>query len=97
MSAALLLLTLLHVTGVRNWAPTDPAPVSRAGRVYVITGTVDGTRYTTQQLFMWGSQHFEVGRDYTIVKQDDRSLTVIVPDKKGRPVKERLDIVGAEQ
>lgn len=96
MIATLLLLTLLHITGVRNWAPTDPAPVSRAGRVYVITGTVNGTRYTAQQLFMWGSQHFVIGQDYEVLKSDPQSMTVLMYDKKGHKIQERLDVTGVE-
>lgn len=86
-----------HVTVVRDWAATDPAPVSRAFKTYVVIGTVGATRYTTEQMFSWGSQHFAVGTDYEIVKSDDKSLTIVMHDKKGREIKERLDVVGAEE
>jgi hypothetical protein len=39
MSSAQSPAPVLHVTAVRDWAPTDPAPVSRV-KCYVITGTV---------------------------------------------------------
>lgn len=87
----------LHVTGVREWSPTDPPRVSRAFRTYVIVGTMNGSRYTAQQLFSWGSQRFTVGRDYEVTKADATSLTVIVPDKKGRKNTERLDVTSIEE
>jgi len=87
----------LHVTTVRDWQPTDPAPVSRAFRVQVIEGTMGGSRYTAQQLMSWGTSRVHVGEDYEVVKADDRSLTVIVKDKKGRENKERLDVTGVQQ
>jgi hypothetical protein len=87
----------LHVTTVRNLAATDPPPVSRAFRVYVIVGTVGKMRYTTQQIFSWGSQRFEVGKEYQVLKQDAQSLTLLMLDKKGREVKERLDVVSVEE
>jgi hypothetical protein len=86
-----------HVTGVRNWAATDPAPVSHAFRVYVITGNVGDKAYTAQQLFSWGSQHFEAGADYEVIKSDAQSLTIEMHDKKGHNIKERLDVVGVEE
>jgi hypothetical protein len=52
-----------HVTSVRDWAATDPAPVSRAFKTYVVTGTSGAVRYTAQQLFSRGSQRFEVGQE----------------------------------
>jgi len=86
-----------HVTTVRDWATTDPAPVSRAFKIQVVMGTLNGKRYTTQQIFSWGSQHFEVGADYPVAKSDAKSLTVIMLDKKGHEIKERLDVVAAEE
>jgi len=77
-----------HVTVVRNLQPTDPSPVSRAFRVFVIERDI-GAKH-----FSWGSQEFIVGEDYTVMKQDTRSLTVLMHDKKGHEVKERLDITG---
>jgi hypothetical protein len=84
----------LHVTAVRNLQPTDPAPVSRAFRVFVIEGDIGAEHFTAQQIHSWGSQDFIVGEDYTVVKQDARSLTVLMHDKRGHEVKERLDITG---
>ncbi len=101
--AVILILTTaalaesFHVTAVRNIQPTDPAPVSRAFRVYVITGTIGQTRYTTQQLHSWGVQSLEVGRDYEIKKQDSRVLILNVMDKKGRPDTVRLNITSVEE
>ncbi len=89
--------TILHITAVRNLAATDPAPVSRAFRVYMVVGTMGGFRYTAQQIFSWGSQHFEVGKDYEVLKSDPQSLTVLMHDKKGRETKERLDVVNTEE
>jgi len=85
----------LHVTAVRDWTPTDAPRVSQV-RVYVVTGTLDGKLYTTQQMFTLGSQHFSVGMDYEVTKADDRALTVVMHNKKGREVKERLDVTGVE-
>ncbi len=87
-----------HVTAVRDWAATDPAPVSRAFKVYVVTGTRNGIQYTGQQSFSWGSQHFEVGKDYDVPKTPDgKSITVTMHDKKGHEVKERLVITSMEE
>lgn len=96
LSGAALAADTFHVSTVRNLQPTDPAPVSRAFRVFVIVGTVGHTRYTTQQIHGWGAADFEVGKDYVVIKSDAKSLTVIVPGKK-RDIKERLDIVSAEE
>jgi hypothetical protein len=49
MASAQSPVPVLHVTAVRHWAPTDPAPVSRV-KCYVITGTVGSIRYTAEQL-----------------------------------------------
>lgn len=109
MKTILLTLTILtalaasaqtqtfHVTAVREWTATDSAPVSRAFKTYVVTGKVGTVRYTTQQLFSWGSQRFAVGTDYEVVKSDAKSLTVVMHDKKGHDIKERLDVVGTEE
>ena len=87
----------LRVTAVRNWTETDPSPVSRAFRVYVIVGTMDGKRYTAQQIHSWGSQDFHVGEDYAVTKATDRELSVVTHDKKGREVKDLLDVTGVEE
>ena len=86
----------LHVTAVRDWTPTDAPRVSQV-RTNVITGTVGNVRYTAQQMFTWGSQRFEIGKDYPVLKADAKSLTVMMHDKKGHEVKERLDVTGAEE
>lgn len=87
----------LHVTVVRNLQPTDPAPVSRAFRVFVIEGDIGAKHYTAQQIHSWGSLDFIVGEDYPVVKQDARSLTVVMHDKKGHELKERLDVTGVTE
>lgn len=109
MKTILLILTILtasaasaqtqafHVTAVREWTATDSAPVSRAFKTYVVTGKVGTVRYMTQQLFSWGGQRFAVGTDYEVVKSDAKSLTVVMHDKKGHDIKERLDVVGTEE
>jgi hypothetical protein len=86
---------VLHVTAVRDWAPTDPAPVSRV-KCYVITGTVGSIRYTAEQLFTWGSQRFQVGADYPVTV-DGQALKVRMTDKKGHEVPERLNVVSVEE
>jgi hypothetical protein len=86
----------LHVTAVRDWAATDPPPSSHGSRVYVIVGTIGGVRYTTEQLFSWGSQHFQVGADYAVTMKG-QSLNVKMEDKKGREVPERLNVVATEE
>ncbi len=99
---AILLLSVasfaqtFHVTGVREWTITDPPRTTQAFRTYVITGTMNETRYTAQQTFSWGSQRFEPGKDYEVTKADAKTLTVLVQDKKGRKNKELLHITGAE-
>jgi hypothetical protein len=55
---------------------------------------VDDLQHTTQQLFTWGSQRFEVGKDYTVLKSDAQSFTIQMFDKKGHEVKELLDVAG---
>ena len=82
---------------MRNLTITDAAPVSRAFRVFVISGTVGGVRYTAQQIYSWGSIPFDVGADYEVVKTDSRSITVLMHNKKGREVKERLDLTAVEE
>ena len=86
----------LHVTGVREWTITDPARITQAFKTYVITGTMNETRYTAQQTYSWGSKRLEPGKDYEVTKADAKTLTVIVPDKKGRQNKELLRITGVE-
>lgn len=86
-----------HVTAIRRLQPTDPEPVTRAFRVSVVTGTMDGKKYITQQTMVWGSQALEVGKDYEVAKADARTIIVITHDKKGRDDKERLNIVSVEE
>jgi hypothetical protein len=86
---------VLHVTAVRDWAPTDPAPVSRV-KCYIITGTVGSIRYAAEQLFTWGSQRFQVGADYPVTV-DGQALKVRMTDKKGHEVPERLNVVSVEE
>lgn len=86
-----------HVTTGRDLQPTDPAPISRAFKVYVIEGALHGSKYTTMQTFSWGSQRFTVGTDYVVAKEDARTLTVVTHDKKGRDVKELLQVVSVSE
>jgi hypothetical protein len=65
--------------------------------VFVIEGDIGAKHYTAQQIHSWGSQDFIVGEDYAVLKQDARSLTVEMHDKKGHEVKERLDITGVTE
>jgi hypothetical protein len=85
--------SVLHVTAVRDSLPTDAhCPV----KCYVISGTVGDVHYTARQLFMWGSQHFQVGADYPVTVKGE-SLNVKMTDKKGHDVPERLNVVSAEE
>lgn len=108
MKNALLILSLIavsglawgqafHVTAIRDLQPTDPVPGSRAFKVNVIIGTLGNVRYTAEQTFSWGSQRFEIGHDYDVLKIDARTLQVMMHDKNGRDIKERLNIIGAEE
>src|SRR5690242_6439907 len=97
MSMSAFAADAFHVTGVREWSPSDPAPVSRGPRVYVITGTVNGVQVTAQQMFTFGSQHLDVGQDYEVSKSDRTRLTVVTHDKKGRNVEERLVITSVQE
>lgn len=86
-----------HVSAVRDWAIGDPAPISRAFKVYTVVGNMGGIRYTTQQTFSWGSQRFEVGKNYEVTKADAKAINITMQDKKGRGVKERLNVMGVEE
>lgn len=86
-----------HVNAVHEWTVTDAPRVTKGFATYVVTGTIGNVKYTTQQIFSWGSQRFEIGTDYPVDKQDDRAVTVVTHNKKGREIKERLDITGAEE
>ena len=88
---------VFHVTAVREWQPTDPPKITQAFRTYVITGTMSGRKYLAFQLYSWGSVRFMVGSDYAVTKEDAQALSVTMEDKKGRPVKERLDVVSVEE
>ncbi len=37
-----------------------------------------------EQLASWGFYHFEVGKDYPLVKVNDKEIKVRVTDKKGK-------------
>jgi hypothetical protein len=87
----------LHVTAVRELQPTDPAPVSRAFRVIVVSGTVDGKTYSLQQMKSWGTHLVQVGQDYPVLKLTERRLDVTVTDKKGKVWKENLDVMGVSE
>jgi hypothetical protein len=87
---------VLHVTAIRDWAPTDPAPASHAFKTIMVTGTIGSVRYVTEQLFSWGSQRFVVGTDYPVTIKG-QTLNVTMQDKKGHNVPERLDVVSAEE
>lgn len=87
----------LHVTGVHDWQPTDAPRVSQV-RVMVVSGTIGDMRYTAQQMFTFGSQRFDVGTDYpATLSKDGRALNVLMKDKRGHDVKERLDVTGTEE
>ena len=87
----------LHITSVRLWKPTDAPRVSHVGETYVISGKMDGLTYSLQQLKTWGTHLVQVGQDCPVVKKSGRTLDVIVPDKKGKPYKENLDITGVSE
>lgn len=87
----------LHVTAVRHLQPTDPAPVSRAFEVFVVTGMIDGKTYSLQQMKSWGTHLVQVGQDYPVLKLTDRTLDVTVTDKKGKAWKENLDVTGVSE
>lgn len=59
-------------------------------RVAMLLDTV-GTSGTVPEF------HFEVGKEYEVLKVDAHALTVIMHEKKGREIKERLDITGVEE
>lgn len=87
----------LHVTAVRRWQPTDAPRVTRSFETFVVLGTVGAEHYQLQQLKMWGVQLLQIGHDYPVLKVDARSLIVSVPDKKGKPESERLDVTGVSE
>ena len=44
-----------------------------------------------------GFYHFEVGKDYPVVKVSDKDIKVQVADKKGREDTERLNVITIEE
>ena len=62
--------------------------------MFVIEGDMEQNTTRLNRFTVGGSQDFIVGEDYPVVKQDARSLTVVMHDKKGHELKERLDVTG---
>ena len=86
----------LRTVGTRR-APRNRRPGLDANRCPPRVPSQDQRNHTAKQMFTWGSQRFEIGKDYPVLKADAKSLTVMMHDKKGHEVKERLDVTGAEE
>lgn len=87
----------LHITSVHKATRNDEKTYHTAFNQNIIIGTVGNRRYTLEQLASWGFYHFEVGRDYEVVKADDKTVKVKTIDKKGHGNTLRLNVVTIEE
>ena len=87
----------LHVTSIHKATRNDEKTYHTAFNQNIIIGTVGNKRYTLEQLASWGFYHFEVGRDYEVVKADGKAVRVRTIDKKGHENTERLNVVTIEE
>lgn len=63
----------------------------------IITGKIGNKKYTFEQLASWGYFHFEVGKDYSVLKVAENRVKVQVTDKKGKLSTETLNVVTVEE
>lgn len=87
----------LHITAIHKATRDGEKTYHTAFNQNIITGTIGNKRYTMEQLASWGFYHFEVGKDYPVVKVSDKEIRVQVTDKKGRESTEHLNVVTVEE
>jgi hypothetical protein len=104
ISLALLLLTssafasdVFHVTAIHKASRDNEKTYHTPFNQNIITGTIGNKRYTLEQLASRFSFHFEVGKDYPVLKVTDKQVKVQVTDKKGRESTEPLNVVTVEE
>jgi hypothetical protein len=87
----------LHITGMHKATRDNEKTYQTSFNQNIITGTIGERRYTMEQLASWGFHHFEVGKDYPVVKVNDKEIKVRVTDKKGKESTESLNIMTVEE
>jgi hypothetical protein len=105
LALILLLLTALvasaqdslHITSIHKATRDDEKTYSTAFNQNIINGTIGARKYTFEQLASWGFYHFEVGKDYPVVKISDKTVKVSVTDKKGHASTESLNVITVEE
>jgi hypothetical protein len=88
---------VFHVTGTHKATRDNEKTYHTSFDQNIITGTIGDRRYTLEQLSAWGAYHFEVGKDYPVVKATDRELKVSVTNKKGKQSTETLNVLTVEE
>jgi hypothetical protein len=87
----------LHVTAVEDHIRSKDEPsFSTALHTKRITGIIGDKRYHLEEAAMF-AYHFEVGKDYPVVKATDKEVKVRVTDKKGRESTETLQVKAIEE
>jgi hypothetical protein len=97
LSASSALAESLHITAIHKATRDEEKTYHTAFNQNIITGTIGNKRYTMEQLVSWGFYHFEVGKDYPVVKTSDKEIKVQVTGKKGHESTERLNVVTIEE
>ncbi len=86
-----------HVTSIHKATRDDEKTYHTAFNQNIIIGTIGNRRYTLEQLASWFFYHFEVGKDYEVVKADEKEIKIKAQDKKGHESTERLNVVTVEE
>jgi hypothetical protein len=88
---------VLHITATHKATRDNEKTYRTSFDQNIITGTIGDKRYTLEQLATWGVYHFEVGKDYPVVKASDKEVKVTVTNKKGKESTETLNVVTVEE
>jgi hypothetical protein len=100
--AALLLATVahaetIHITSVEDHIRSNNEPsFSTPLHTKRIIGTIGRLKYTMEEAALFAF-HFEVGKDYEVVKATDKQVKIRVTDKKGREDTETLQVRSVEE
>jgi hypothetical protein len=87
----------IHVTSVQDrYRTRDEPSFSKPYRMKIVKGKIGTRLYTLEEASLL-AYHFEVGKDYPVVKVSDKEIKVRVTNKKGKESTESLNVVSIEE
>ena len=87
----------IHITGVEDHIRTKDEPsFSAVLHSKRITGTIGHLKYSLEEAALM-AYHFEVGKDYPVLKITDKQIKIQVTDKKGREQTETLQVKAVQE